>query len=324
MSDTPQNIYDRVTKKIIADLERGVCPWQKPWDDDKAALRIVRPRRHNGEFYNGVNILLLWDAAFTYGFENPYWMTFKQAKEYGAHIRKGEKAALVVYANKIVKTETDQETGQDVEREIPFLRGYSVFNAQQIEGLPEKFIWNPSSLAATSRTERLTHIDEFIRNTGAVIRHGGEKAYYAPASDHIQMPPLDAFADQESYYATLTHETTHWTSHKDRLNRDFGQKEKFDAAYAKEELVAEIGAAFLCAELGLAPEPREDHAAYIGHWLKALNNDKKFIFSAASHASRAVDYLKGLQPVLEEIPINNDTRATLPAPAKTNPPQCTC
>lgn len=297
-NDTRQSIFDRVTQKIIADLEQGVRPWQKPWSGDNAASYIIRPRRHNGEPYNGVNILLLWDAAITGGYQNPTWMTFKQADEYGAHVRKGEKASLVVYANKITKTETDAATGKDVEREIPFLRGYHVFNVEQIEGLPEKFQSKPAVPVAPSSISRIENVEHFIRNTGAVIRHGGDKAYYAEGSDHVQIPFIDAFKDSESYYATITHEVTHWTKHKSRLNRDFGRVVWGDEGYAKEELVAEIGAAFLCADLGITPEIREDHAAYIDHWLKALKNDKKLIFTAAAHASRAVEFLKAKQPSL--------------------------
>jgi antirestriction protein ArdC len=289
-------IYDRVTQKIIADLEQGVRPWQKPWSGDHAAGRIVRPRRHNGEPYNGVNVLLLWDAALQKGFENPAWMTYKQAEDYGAHVRMGEKASLVVYANKLTKTETDEITGEDIEKEISFLRGYHVFNAEQIEGLPEKFLLKPEPPAETSTVSRLENIDHFIKNIGAVIRHGGGRAYYAEGSDHIQMPFVGAFKDGESYYATLAHETTHWTKHKDRLNRDLGRVVWGDEGYAKEELVAEIGSAFLCADLGITPEVREGHAAYIESWLKALKNDKKLIFTAAAHANRAVDFLKSKQP----------------------------
>jgi antirestriction protein ArdC len=294
------NVFDRVTQKIIADLEQGVRPWQKPWNGDNAAPRIVRPRRHNGEPYNGVNVLLLWDAALNGGFQSPTWMTFAQAEEYGAHVRKGEKSSFVVYANKVTKTETDEKTGAEIEREIPFMRGYNVFNAEQIEGLPEKFLVKPEPVPTSSTIGRLENVDYFIKNTGAVIRHGGDRAYYTEGSDHVQMPFIDAFTDAESYYATIAHETTHWTKHETRLNRSFGRVVWGDEGYAKEELVAEIGSAFLCADLGITPEVREDHAAYIESWLKALKNDKKLIFTAAAHATRAVEFLKAKQPVITQ------------------------
>lgn len=295
-ADNKLSVFDRVTNKIIADLEQGVRPWQKPWSGDKAAPRIIRPRRHNNEPYNGVNVLLLWDAAIRNGFQNPTWMTFAQAEEYGAAVRKGEKSSWIVYANKVTKTEKDEATGQDTERQIPFLRGYNVFNVEQIEGLPEKFFFKPESLDTTSTVSRLENIDHFIKNTGVVIRHGGDRAYYSEGRDHIQMPFIDAFKDGESYYATLAHEATHWTKHESRLNRDFGRVVWGDEGYAKEELVAEIGSAFLCADLGITPEIREDHAAYIESWLKALKNDKKLIFTAAAYATRAVEFLKSKQP----------------------------
>jgi len=293
-----QSVFDRVTQKIITDLEQGVRPWQKPWGSDSASPRIIRPRRHNGEAYNCVNILLLWDAAVRCGFQNATWMTFKQAEEYGAHVRKGEKASLVVYANKIIRSETDAKTGEELEKQIPFLRGYSVFNVEQIEGLPEHFLSKPEPLKATPTLKHLASVVQFIKNTGVDIRHGGNRAYYAEGSDHIQMPVLEAFKDIESYYATLAHETTHWTKHETRLNRDFGRVTWGDEGYAKEELVAEIGSAFLCADLGITPEIREDHAAYIESWLKALKNDKKLIFTAAAHASRAVAFLKSRQALI--------------------------
>jgi len=300
------NIYSHVTDKIIADLERGVRPWQKPWSGTNAAPRIVRPLRHTGEPYNGMNILLLWDATIYGGFQNATWMTFKQAEDYGAHVRKGEKASLVVYADKIVKTETDIKTGEDMERVIPFMKGYSVFNVEQIEGLPEKFLLPPPPIEESS-PNRLEKVEDFIQHTGAVIRNGGDRAFYSEKSDHVQMPVIDAFTDSESYYGTLTHELTHWTKHESRLNRDFGRKVWGDEGYAKEELVAEIGAAFLCADLGITPEVRKDHAAYIDFWLKELRNDKKLIFTAAAHASRAVEFLKSKQPFLSpEIPAAKD------------------
>ena len=298
MSEYIQNIYDRVTNKIITDLEQGVRPWQKPWGGDHAAQNIMRPLRHNGEPYNGVNVLLLWSESVAKGYQNPIWMTYKQAEEYGAHVRKGEKSTFIVYADKITKKETGS-SGEDVDRLIPFLRGYNVFNAEQIDGLSEKFLWKPEFPTPASTLKRLEYVEEFVGNTGAIVRHGGNRAFYTECSDYIQMPLMEAFRDTEGYYATLTHELTHWTKHENRLNRDFGRIVRGDEGYAKEELVAEIGSAFLCADLGITPEVRDDHAAYIESWLKALKNDKKLIFSSASHATRAVEFLK-LRQNLEE------------------------
>lgn len=288
-----QDVYTRITDKIIADLEKGVRTWMKPWNAQHAAGRITRPLRHNGEVYNGINILMLWSAAVTEGYSAPIWMTFRQAKELKASVRKGEKGELVVYANTITRTEPDARTGEDVDHTIPFMKGYTVFNVEQIDGLPEHYYQLAEPVL--DPVSRIEHAENFFSATGANIRHGGNQAYYAIGSDRIQLPPFESFRDAESYYATLAHETTHWTRHKSRLNRDFGRKRFGDEGYAQEELVAELGSAFLAADMELTPEIREDHTAYIGSWLKALKNDKRAIFTAAAHAQRAVDFLHSLQ-----------------------------
>lgn len=287
------DIYQRITDQIVADLEQGVRPWHKPWNAEHAAGRISRPLRHNGLPYNGINIIMLWSAAMAQGFAAPIWMTFNQAKEMGAHVRKGEKGNLVVYANTITKTEENEKTGEEEERNIPFMKGYTVFNVEQIDGLPAHF-YAPAE-TPLDPVQRIETAETFFAGTGADIRHGGNQAYYTIGQDYVQMPPFETFCDAESYYATLAHECTHWTRHPSRLERDFGRKRWGDEGYAMEELVAELGAAFLSADLGLTPEPRDDHAAYIGSWLKVLKDDKRAIFTAAAHAQRAADYLGGLQ-----------------------------
>lgn len=294
---TRQDIYTRVTERIVAELEQGVRPWIKPWSAEHAAARITRPLRHNGVPYNGINILLLWGATMAQGYTAPIWMTFRQAKELGGHVRKGEKGSLVVYANTITRTEIDDD-GEEAEREIPFMKGYTAFNVEQIEGLPAHYYAKPEP--RFDGPARIDHAERFFAATGADIRHGGGRAYYAVEPDYIQMPPIEAFRDAESYYATLAHETAHWTRHPQRLDRSFGRERWGDEGYAREELVAELGAAFLCADLELAPEVRDDHAAYIASWLKVLKNDKRAIFSAAAHAQRAADYLHGLQDAQDE------------------------
>jgi antirestriction protein ArdC len=290
-----QDVYQRITDKIIAELEKGVRPWQQPWNANHMDGRIVRPLRANGIPYRGINVLMLWSEALDKGFTAPVWMTFKQALELNAHVRKGEKGSLVVYASKITRSETDADTGQDSERDIPFLKSYTVFNAQQIEGLPEQYYAKPEPIL-TETSSRIAHAEAFVAATKASIAHGGAKAFYAPGPDRIQMPPFESFLDALSYYGTLIHELTHWTKHKTRLDREFGRKRFGDEGYAMEELVAELGAAFLCADLDLTPEPRADHASYIANWLKVLKDDKRAIFTAASHAQRAADFLHGLQP----------------------------
>ena len=288
------DIYTRITDQIIAHLEKGVKPWTQPWHAGHAAGPVSRPLRHNGQPYAGINIVTLWATAMERGFAAPIWMTFKQAKELGAHVRKGEKSSPVVYCNTMVKTEMDEQTGEEEERAIPFLKGYNVFNVEQIEGLPAHF--TAPAAPQLNPDQRIAAADAFFEATGAEIRHGGASACYIPSQDVIRMPEFETFRDAESYYATLAHECTHWTRHESRLNRDFGRKQFGDAGYAREELVAELGAAFLCADLGITLEDREDHAAYIASWLEVLKGDKRAVFTAAAHAQRAADYLHGCQP----------------------------
>jgi antirestriction protein ArdC len=288
-----QDIYERITSRIVAELEQGARPWLKPWNAEHAAGRITRPLRCNGQPYQGINVLMLWGEAVAKGYAAPIWMTFKQALELGAHVRKGEHGSLVVYADRIRRTELNEATGEEAEREIPFLKGYTVFNVEQVEGLPPHFY--AVAEPRLDPVQRINRADSFFAALRADIRHGGNMAYYSVTDDYVQMPPFECFRDAESYYATLAHECTHWTRHGKRLERDFGRKRWGDEGYAMEELVAELGAAFVSAELDLTPEPREDHAAYIASWLKVLKNDKRAIFTAASHAQRAADYLSGLQ-----------------------------
>lgn len=287
------DLYGQVTAQIIANLAAGVRPWTRPWSADHLAGAVSRPLRHNFQPYSGVNVLLLWAEAIDKGYSAPVWMTFRQALELGGHVRKGEHAATVVYADRIIRAETDAD-GQDIETQIPFLKAYSVFNIEQIEGLPANFYAKETQVL--SATQRVARAEDFFANVAAEVRHGATQAYYAIGPDHICMPPFEAFHSPESYYATLAHEHTHWTRHPTRLDRDLGRKRWGDEGYAREELVAELGAAFLCADLGLELAPREDHAAYIAGWLEVLSNDRRFIFSAAAHAQKAVDFLQSLQP----------------------------
>lgn len=294
------DIYARITDRIVADLERGVRPWVKPWNAANAAGRITRPLRHNGMPYQGINVVLLWSEAIARGFTSPIWMTFKQSLGLGGHVRKGESGTMVVYANKFTKTETD-EHGDDVERTVPFLRAYTVFCVDQIDDLPDHYYGRPAPSIAPG--QRIAHVDGFFANTGATIRHGGDKAFFAPALDLIQMPPFESFSDAESYAATLAHECVHCTAPAHRVNRDLSRYAKDRSERAREELVAELGACFLSADLGIVPElePRADHASYLASWLEVLSNEKRFIFSAAAHAQRAVTYLHDLQPKPAEI-----------------------
>ena len=293
MTSVRSDVYSRVTDQIVAELEAGVRPWVQPWNAAHAAGEVSRPLRHNAMPYRGINVVLLWLAALRQHFTCPLWMTYKQAAELGGQVRRGAKGSLVVYADTFTRRETGDD-GQEQEVAVPFLKSYTVFNAEQIDGLPAHYYAQAEQ--PTHPVERIERAERFVANTGADIRHGGGMAYYAPAGDFVQMPPLASFRQAESYYATLCHELTHYTRHPSRLNRDFGRQRWGDEGYAMEELVAELGAAFLCADLGLTLEIRDDHAAYIGSWLKVLKNDKRAVFTAAGHAQRAADFLHGLQP----------------------------
>jgi antirestriction protein ArdC len=288
-----KDVYTRITNTILAQLEQGVRPWLKPWHAEHAAGRIARPLRANGVPYRGINVLMLWAEAEAKGYTAPIWITYKQAAELGAQVRKGEHGSLVVYASKTTRTETDTATGNETERNIPFLKGYTVFNVEQVEGLPAQYY------ASVPRTldpvRRIACADAFFAATRATINHGGNRAYYNVSQDFIQMPPFETFRDAESYYATRAHETVHWTRHETRLNRDFGRKAWGDEGYAMEELVAELGSAFLSSDLALTPEVMPDHASYLASWIKVLKGDKRAIFTAAAHAQRAADHLHGLQ-----------------------------
>jgi antirestriction protein ArdC len=260
-------LHAEITNRIIAELERGTVPWVKPW---AVPLPYNVATQHR---YSGVNVLLLWDAPY----QRPAWLTFRQATLLGGRVKKGEHATPIVYVSTVTKTEGDEE------KEISFLRRYYVFNVEQVEGLPQN-LYAPATLSTPSG------IEEFFAEISADVRHGGASAYYEPIEDYIQLPRPEYYLGLELYHATRLHETVHWTGHPTRLERQFG--ERFgDSAYAFEELVAELGAAFLSAELGLPTELH--HAAYIGSWVQLLRDHNRAILSAASHASSAAEYLKG-------------------------------
>lgn len=236
--------------------------------------------------YRGINTVCLWAAAQAKGYERGEWATYQQWQDKGAQVRKGEKATLVVFwkfANDAAESQDDDAESAGRSR-LLFTRGYSVFNAAQVDG------YMPRAEAEATMPERIAHAEAFFGAIGADLRHGGNQAFYAPAADHIQMPPFGAFADNVAYYSTLAHEHTHWTAPTVRCDRQLG-KRFGDNAYATEELVAELGAAFTCAHLGLSTEPREDHAQYINSWLRVLKADSRAIFTAASKAQQATDWL---------------------------------
>ena len=284
--------YARITSRILADLEQGVRPWVKPWTCGAPGQRVTRPLRVTGEPYTGINVLLLWMEAVSAGHQSPTWMTYKQAQALGGQVRRGEKGSPIVYYGTTTAREERTEGTSDDAREVRFLKSYTVFNVAQIEGLPERFQPAPATEApAPPAFERMAEVDGWFEGVGASVAHGGAQAFYMPGEDRIQLPPPETFRDAHGYYTTRGHETVHWTRHPSRLDRKFGRERWGDEGYAREELVAELGAAFIAADLGLALEPRADHADYIGHWITVLQNDKRAIVGAAAHAERAVKYL---------------------------------
>jgi antirestriction protein ArdC len=286
------DVHEDITTAILADLQRGVRPWTRAWTKTGA---VQRPRRHDGQAYHGINVLLLWASAADQGFERPTWMTFRQALALGGCVRRGETGTRIVFAGRREgpASQTDEAQTSDDDRPADdargavFLKRYSVFNLEQIDGLDLRYpAQQPlEGLVRDARAER------FFAAVGADIRHGGDIACYLPREDRVHMPHLARFKTVEAYYAVLAHELTHWTGHASRLDR-LGRFVRFgDSAYAREELVAELGAAFLCADLGLSLEPRPDHAAYLASWLKVLKDDNRFIVTAAAQAERAVALL---------------------------------
>lgn len=290
---TRRDVYQDVTNAMVARLESGnLPPWLQPWKAGHAAGPVSRPLRHNGTPYQGVNVLMLWVAAETAGHVSPYWMTYNQAADLGGHVRKGEKGTTVVYASTFKKTE-EKADGTTAEKAIPFLKTYTVFNAGQCDNLPAHYY--QMATPAPTAGDPLPAVLEFARNTGADIREGGNRAYYNPTADYVQLPPAGTFTTPEAHAGTLVHELAHWTGHGTRLARDFSGRFG-DDKYAAEELVAEMASAFLAADIGFEPTPRDDHAAYLASWLRVMKDDKRAIFTAASHASRVAEYLHSLQP----------------------------
>jgi len=278
----PRDVYARVTAQIINAIEQGVGNWRMPWHTNgRYAFSPINVASKKP--YRGINTVCLWAAAQAKGYERGEWATYQQWQERGAQVRKGEKATTVVFWK--FANETESEDGeQHAASKFCFCRGYSVFNAAQVDG------YAPKTDADIAMPERIAHAEAFFQAIRADLRHGGNQAFYAPVTDHIQMPPLGAFAENVSYYSTLAHEHTHWTAPTARCDRQLG-KRFGDSAYAAEELIAELGAAFTCAHLGLSTEPREDHAQYLASWLRVLKADSRAIFTAASKAQQATDWM---------------------------------
>ena len=287
-----RDIHAEITNRLIAAIEADPGQPQMPWR--RSSTPLWMPLNAISEKpYNGINVVNLWVAAEVRGFTSPHWATFKQWREAGCQVRKGAKAELVIFYKEYDIEPSAEDDTDDGKRRVA--RASHVFNATEVDGFAA-----PDAPPALGPIERMEVADRFIAATCACIEHGGDRAFYRPATDHIQMPDEGLFTGtetmtrDESYFAVLLHELTHWTMHKDRCDRQL-EKRFGKEAYAAEELVAEIGAAMLCAEIGVTQDTRPDHAHYIANWLRLLKDDPKAIFTAAAKASAAVTYLKILQ-----------------------------
>lgn len=270
----------RITAEIVARLEAGTRPWIKPW----RGVAVSRPLRACGTPYKGMNVFWLWLVADMCGFGSPYWMTYKQAHSLGGQVRKGEKSTIAIFYKSYTKAVDAPEAGGPDEETRRVLKAYPIFNAEQVHGLPERF--HPVALELVEPEGREAALDAFFAQMPAELRHQGDSAYYEPVVDRITMPPATLFNGYDHYYATLAHELSHWTGHASRLDRDL--KHRFGtAAYAAEELVAELSSAILGAELGLPVAHLDNHASYINHWLKLLKDDDRAILTAAAKAEEA-------------------------------------
>ena len=287
------DLYSEITHKIIAQLEAGRVPWVQPWGTTAAKAPLGLPKNASTDRqYSGINVLLLWGAVIERGFSGQSWLTFRQALSLGGNVRKGERGTTVVYADRFVPKDEKhraRKTGEDAQA-IPFLKRFTVFNTDQCENLPEDV-----AIAAPPVPTGLIepHVEALIAATGIDFRIGGERAFYVPAHDYVQVPPPQAYFEPINWHRTALHEMGHATGHVSRLGRDFsgsfGTKK-----YAFEELIAEINAAFCCASLGIAPTVR--HADYIGSWLEVLREDDRAIVRAASQAGKAADWLLAFAP----------------------------
>jgi antirestriction protein ArdC len=309
---TQEELRRTITDQIVDSLKSGgVPPWRRPWGispNSGFPTNVVSKRR-----YSGVNVLLLRMAAMSHGFSSKFWATFRQWTEMGGRIQKrpenvkpGHWGQNIVFFTRVTKTETDPITGDEDERSFPILRCYTVYNVDQCDGPFDHLRVDEESLKINTGFIDYAPAEDLIQNMGLEIRFGGDRAAYNPTGDFIVCPHKHRFKEESEYYATIFHEIVHWTGHPSRLNREqhsrFGNK-----SYAFEELVAELGTSFVTSALGIPQSDNLDnHKAYLANWLDALNKDSRFIFQAASCASKAADYVLSFsrqpEPVLEEVP----------------------
>lgn len=285
-----EDLHQRITNQIIAAIEAGASVYKMPWNPKLCSGGAIGiPNNPVGRYgYRGINILSLWASQQEHDYPTPEWATFKQWQAAGAQVRKGEKGTLTVFFKATGAGSSSPAENEEQQLRRHFIaRAAYVFNVAQVDG------YEPPPAPTLTPIERHAAADALIQSSAAIIRHDSHHACYIPSRDEIHLPPEGAFFDAEGYYGTVLHELVHWTGHADRCARDL--RNRFGTeAYAAEELVAELGAAFLCAQLVITPEPRIDHARYIESWLKVLKNDKRAIFTAAAKASQAADYLASL------------------------------
>lgn len=286
-------LYDEITDKIIAELEAGRVPWVQPWGTEAAKAPLSMPRNAaSARPYSGINVLILWGAVIERGFAGQSWLTFRQALALGGHVRKGERGITVVYADRFVPADERRrarETGEEAQA-VPFLKRFTVFNTDQCDGLSADIATTaPMPLPGMIEPQ----VEALIKATGIDFRIGGNRAFYMPAENYVQVPPPAAYFEPINWHRTALHELGHASGHPSRLNRDLGGSYG-TKKYAFEELIAELCAAFSCASLGIVPTVR--HADYIGSWLEVLREDNRAIVRAASQASKAADYLLGFLP----------------------------
>ena len=280
-------LFEGITRQIVAEIELGaeklVMPWHRWGKGTGSPINVI-----SGRPYHGINVLLLWAAAEAEGHASGCWATYRQWAAAGGQVRKGEKATPIVFWKATAAPAQGELESDDPAEPRLIARVYHVFNAAQVEGADL-----PRRSPPTSRADRVSAADAFFAAAGAALEHGGDRACYTPSADTIHMPSFEQFRDPSSYYAVLGHEHVHWTGAPNRLDRDLKGRFGTDS-YAVEELIAELGSAFLCAHLGISVEPRPDHAAYIATWLRVLRNDPRAILTASAKAQQAVDFLVGL------------------------------
>lgn len=283
---TSTDIRSQVTEKIVSLLEQGVLPWKKEWCSKSGSDLFAVPFNFTTKNrYNGINVVILWAESLLKRYQTDQWATYNQIQN------AGEKGTQVVFYKALDITE-QREDGSEKEKKIPLMKTFTVFNIEQCDGFENK-ISSPVEETREDQKRRIEQVEKFVKNSGAEISFGGSRAFYMPMLDKIQMPNFGDFTSAEAFYATTLHELTHWTAHEKRLDRQLGKKFG-DLDYAAEELIAELGSCFVCAELGIN-SALENHASYLDSWLKILKADNKAIFLAAAAASRAADFLNSLQ-----------------------------